>query len=206
MLIPILADTEEKDIDESMSHKQGIKKFIFPGNGKIKDDLVTMVNAFVLAKQRTNESIELHLTGIKKERLEKIYPGITSVKGVVIHSWLNYDELTELYKKMDFLLIAREKSQMTLANFPSKVPEVMCYGVIPIVSRVGDYTRTFLTDGKDSAIFDGNDELACMGAMLRAASWTREEMIEISRCAYRTVSEKMNLETWGKIIWNRIID
>lgn len=50
---------------------------------------------------------------------------------------MKYGELIGLYQEMHFLLLARGVSQMTLANFPSKVPETMCFGIVPIVSEVG---------------------------------------------------------------------
>lgn len=41
---------------------------------------------------------------------------------------------------MCFMLLARTTSFMTIANFSSKVPEVMSYGIVPIANKVGDYT------------------------------------------------------------------
>lgn len=54
----------------------------------------------------------------------------------IIHDWLGHGELIALYQKMHFLVIARNVCQRTLANFPSKVPEVMSLGIVPVVSDV----------------------------------------------------------------------
>ena len=33
------------------------------------------------------------------------------------------------------MILARDISRMTLANFPSKIPETLSYGIIPIVPK-----------------------------------------------------------------------
>lgn len=90
---------------------------------------------------------------------------------------------------MDFLIIARKVDEMSLANFPSKVPEALCHGVIPIVSRVGDYTKYYLEDGVNSIIFDGYAAEDCLNAINRVLEMSNERIYEL-RCNARFTAEK----------------
>ena len=89
---------------------------------------------------------------------------------------------------------------MTLSNFPSKVPEVMTYGVVPVVSRVGDYTKYYLKDGVNSVVFEGCDANSCAKAIRRAISFSKEEYIEISSKARECVEKKFDYHNWTKKI------
>ena len=202
--LPILADAESFDIDTILQKKEGKKKYIFPANGKIKDKLSDMINAFLIACN--HENAELHLTGISPDKVISLCPNVKENidSNIFIHGWMSYSSLLELYDCMDFLLLARDIDQMTLANFPSKVPEVMCHGVIPIVSRVGDYTSYFLTDNFDSIVFDGCSCDTCVEAILRSIELSRTDMSIMARNAYVTVLEKLNLKTWGNSVLRAI--
>ena len=156
LLLPILADPYEYPQQQKVD--DGIYRIVFPSNGFVKDALKQMLDGISLLSDEELSKIEIHFTGIGLKKLkENADDKFLSMIGkqVIVHSWLEYSELVDLYQKMDFLLLAREDSQMTRANFPSKVPEVMCYGVIPIVSKVGDYTDLYLKNGANSIVFEG---------------------------------------------------
>ena len=82
--------------------------------------------------------------GCSEEALNKL-SGV-----LVFHGRLEYAELLELYQNMDYLFLAREKNIITESNFPSKVPEMLVYGVIPVCSDVGDYTKLYLRTGENA--------------------------------------------------------
>ena len=156
LLLPILADPFEYPQQSKID--DGVYRIVFPSNGFVKDALQQMLHGISLLSDEELKKIEIHFTGIGLNRLkENADEKFISMIGrqVIVHSWLEYSDLVDLYQKMDFLLLAREDNQMTQANFPSKVPEVMCYGVIPIVSKVGDYTDLYLKDGVNSIVFEG---------------------------------------------------
>ena len=197
-IVPIMADTLEYN-NTHYEHTDLIK-IIYPANGMIKDNLEDMLKALCHLPKEVREKIEFHITGIRKESINK-----TTLDEVndslndrfIVHNWLDYNELIELYKKSDFLLLARKISKMTLANFPSKVPEVMTYGVIPIVSRVGDYTKYYLTDGIDSIIFDGFSSNKCCEAIIRAARLSTDERKKMSDNARKCVESKFEYRKWA---------
>ena len=140
---------------------------------------------------------------LRKRKLKNIWSPheYDSLKDMlIVHKWMHYEELIELYQSMHFLVLAREENQMTLANFPSKVPEVMCYGVVPIVSRVGDYTKYYLEDNVNSLIFDGCTIDLCLEKIRKALSMTEGEIADLSLKARECAENKFDYRNWvGKI-------
>lgn len=202
LCLPIMADTKEFEYKKKVRSDKK-RRIIFPANGAIKDSIISMLKSFTLLTEQELDKLEFHITGINKsyiyENLEaKELDRIEDI--IVLHKWMDYEELISLYQKMDFLLLARETNQMTLANFPSKVPEVMGYGVVPIVSRVGDYTKYYLTDGRDSIIFDGYNEHACINAIRRALSLSDEQLDNMELFSRKCAEEKFDYRVWKEKI------
>ncbi|WP_308638438.1 glycosyltransferase [Paenibacillus silvisoli] len=200
MCLPIMADVREHAVGTKSFDKI---KFIFPGNGMMKDAIEVILKSFSRLASDDKRRVELHLCGVKEEQIKAILTSqeYESLKDVlVIHKWMNYKELVSLYQAMHFLMLAREENQMTLANFPSKVPEVMCYGVIPIVSRVGDYTKYYLEDNVNSLIFDGCDIDLCLKKINQALSMTQREIAALSVRSRECAEKKFDYRNWvGKI-------
>lgn len=95
---------------------------------------------------------------------------------------------------------------MTLANFPSKVPEVMNMGIVPIVSDVGDYTKYYLEDGKNSIFIFGSGEQACYEAVQKALKLFPKQFKELSKNARRCVEERFDYHVWAPVIREMIED
>lgn len=57
---------------------------------------------------------------------------------------------------MYFMLLTRTTSFMTIANFSSRVSEVMSYGVLPIANKVMDL-HNFIKNGVNSMFIDGDN-------------------------------------------------
>ena len=95
---------------------------------------------------------------------------------------------------------------MTEANFPSKVPEIMCYGVIPVASRVGDYTRFYLKDGVDSIIMDGCSPEDIHAAISRCLALSPESLLDLSRNARLAAEKTFWYKNWTKKIGTFLAD
>lgn len=206
LLLPIMADPYEYSLKQKKS--DGIHRIVFPSNGFVKDALKDMLNGISSFTEEELRKVEIHFTGIGLDKLkanadEKFISLIG--KQVIVHSWLEYSELVELYQQMDYLLLAREDNQMTRANFPSKVPEVMCYGIIPIVSKVGDYTDIYLKDGKNSIIFEGCSAQACLEALRRAINMSQTEKENLSQGARKCAENDFFYQKWEKRISDFIV-
>lgn len=196
-ILPILADTNS--IVANHSNRYGKLKYVFPASGQVKDELKNMLEGFCKAQDAIGSDFELHITGLTESEVINFYPEIRNKIGstVFCHGWIDYKDLKKLYDQMDFLIIARKENRMTLANFPSKVPEVMCHGVIPVVSRVGDYTSLLLEDRKNSFVFDGYDARACTEIIKKTAQYDRSQLQLISKNAIETVRNKLDPSIWG---------
>lgn len=202
LVLPIMADVNEYDYTESAAKKNKIK-LIFPAHGGMKDSMASMLAGIGGCAKEIREHLEFHITNYSMEKVEHDLAEISNheiVENVkellVVHKWLDYDELVNLYREMDYLLLAREVNQMTLANFPSKVPEAMTHGVVPVVSRVGDYTDLFLKDGYNSIVFDGCTPEICIKAITRAVLLQPKEVNEMRIAARKTAEEIFDYHNW----------
>ncbi len=185
--------------------KEAIIWFIYPGM-KVTgyEDLPElMIGAVDEVKKEIGAEIELHITGMRKESISKWATGknITIPADVVIyHDWLEYSDLIKLYSKADFLLLARQNNEITRANFPSKVPELMSFGVIPVCSDVGDYTKYYLEDGVNSIIFQPDSYEDCKAAVRRACLLSDEQYSNMRRSARQLVEDKFYYGNWAQQI------
>lgn len=199
-VLPIMTDTGEFPY---RGHDFETKiRLIFPANGMMKDSMKNMLEGLGKCPKEIRERLEFHITNYGEDKIAQDLAGCDAeiaknLESIVFtHKWLEYDELVDLYKKMDFLLLARETNQLTLANFPSKVPESMTHGVIPIASRVGDYTNIYLKDGINSIIFDGCSAEDCIVAIKRAASLSETELTQMHNNARMTAENEFNYHNW----------
>lgn len=194
-IIPPLTEVRGETAKEQLPYK-----FILPANGKMKDNLASMVCAFLNLSDQELSRVELHLCGISEEKLRSVLnkqEWKRLEKIVIIHKWMKYDELEKLYKEMHYLLLARDICQMNLANFPSKVPETMAYGIVPIASRVGDYTELYLRDGENSFIIEGSKVEQVTEAIHKAISASYDEYKNMSKAARRCVYKCFDYRTFS---------
>ena len=193
--VPILADIkypfEKKE--------KAITKFIFPANGMMKDSLHLMLSAFISLPKEFLAKTEFHITGVSEKYINQYADSSVRKelgKHIIVHGWLTYKELEKLYREVHYLLLIREINQMTLANFPSKVPEVMGYGVVPVVSRVGDYTAVFLENNYDSIFIETLDKTHIMSILEDAILKSESEYLQLSQNSYESVKDKLDYKKW----------
>ncbi len=198
-ILPVIEDPDEYERKEKSF--DGRIKIVYPANGMMKDALSDMLKAIALLSDDARERVEFHFCGVKESKViktvgEEEYRRIGEC--ITLHGWMSYDELIALYRACHFLLLAREVKQLTKANFPGKVPEVMMHGVVPIVSVVGDYTKLYLKDGVNSLQMEGCDAQVIGEALERALRLTREEYQSLSDRAYETVCTELSCKVWAE--------
>ena len=205
LVVPALVDTDDmiakRDMDDEYVH------LIYPGAASDKDSFPCMIKAIWSIGIEKRRKLKFHLTGsMTCEKLLAILGEDEAIMNdikdnLVFHGWLEYDDLMRLYGKIDFLLIAREKNIVTLSNFPSKVPEMMSYGVIPVCSAVGDYTTLYLRDGIDSIQFKEDSVSSCAEAICKAMEVKNSfKFIEMQKSARETAVKKLDYRNWGEKI------
>ena len=72
----------------------------------------------------------------------------------------------------------------------------MTYGIIPVVSEVGDYTRIYLKDNENSLVFKGSSVAVCIEAIVRATSLDNEEVRRLEKAARETAVNKFDYHNW----------
>lgn len=205
IVVPALVDTD--DMRAKRKNDEKYIHFIYPGSASDKDSFPCMIAAFKKLELEKRKKVKFHLTGsMTYEKLIKILgdsgEDLKDLKNnLVFHGWLKYDDLMDLYGKSDFLLIARARNIVTLSNFPSKVPEMMSYGVVPVCSNVGDYTERYLRDGVDSIQFEEDSINSCKEAICRAIEIKNSsKFVKMQRAARKTAVESFDYRNWGEKI------
>lgn len=200
-VFPVIVDANSIPFDSSKKAKEEIVHLIYPGNPLYKDDIAVMLKGLAKLTKDERAGVKFHLTGVKEEKLraylgeeQNLFDELKEV--VVFHGWMEYDELIELYQTVDFLYMSRPDNLVTRANFPSKLPELMAYGIVPIGNRIGDY-HSYLTDGEDSVLFDKNTPEECAKAVRRALSLRKEERQAMCQNARNAVLEKFDYPKWA---------
>ena len=94
---------------------------------------------------------------------------------------------------------------MTQSNFPSKIPECMCYGIVPIMSNVGDAPKYYLKNQVNSIVFDGCTVSSCKQAIYSALSveWSKYKLL--SESARRTAEKQFDYRQWSEKVSGMIM-
>lgn len=199
-VFPIMIDsTEHADyvVGREIRHKIHL---IYPGNPQTKDDFRTMIKGIAGLSAEFQKRMVFHVTGAKQETLLSLLEDDRDLllkleHCVKIHGWMEYEELVQLYKECDFLYMSRPDNRVTQANFPSKMPELMAYGIIPMGTKVGDYIN-YLHDGVDSIHIEENTPEACTAALTRAIEmeWNALETMRVN--AQVAARENFDYRRW----------
>lgn len=197
-VIPIMADTGEYATKQK--EFRGKYNVIFPANGMMKDSLREMLDAVAELDDLLSSRMEFHICGVGKSdvmRLLQEHATDSLLDRIHLHDWMEYDELVLLYQSMHYMLLARPVNLMTESNFPSKVPEVMTHGVVPIASDVGDYTKYYLRDGENSIVFQGCDKECCKKALIRALQTPYADYLQLSANARLCAEKSFDFHNWS---------
>lgn len=176
-----LIDVNDINIENLSGKKNSEKrKFIYTGGAENKDAIAEMIYAIDSLCEDDKKKIELHLTGVSYKTIQKllkksifIFNNLVNQKIIILHDWMEYDKLMELYCEMDYLLLARMSKISTESNFPSKLPESMLCGVVPVCSNVGDYVEIIQNE---AIIFEGYKKENIKNAIVKALSFDNQEL------------------------------
>ena len=203
MVLPCLTDCDNLTIrcDLSVREKE-YYDFIYPGAATNKDSLEGMLKGLLLLNEDEQRKVRFHFTTLKPNKLIEAAncseEALNKLSGVLVfHGRLEYAELLELYQNIDYLFLAREKNIITESNFPSKVPEMLVYGVIPVCSDVGDYTKLYLENDVNAIIFEGAAPEECSQAYRRAINIDKEKKSRMKINARHTAETKLDYHVWG---------
>lgn len=198
-IIPPLTDISEV----SFAPKNGQKKtfdLIYPGIPYTKDDIEVMLHSILLLPLECRKKVCFHSTGISEKSLRQFLGKrqwlLDELQDVFhVHGFMPFAELELLYKNVDFLLLARYDNLVDRANFPSKLPELMARGIIPIGNRIGDY-YTYLDDGFNAFLYDKISPVECSKAILRAVLTPLQQLSAMKDAARECARSKFDYRGW----------
>ena len=191
-----------KDISPDKNTTTDLVQFIYSGADIQKDAITNMLLAMKELSDEERSRLVFHITSLSPDKARNLLGEQASIldlfrESLQIHGWMEYNDLVNLYHSVDFLLLARETNQFTQSNFPSKVPEMMNYGIIPVCSRVGDYTDKYLCHMRDSVIFDGASPKDCADAIRIALSISDDERGKMRNHAMDTAKKSFDYTAWS---------
>ena len=169
LIVPPL--TESKMHKKEAGRERNVIQLIYPGNPITKENIKVMLEALGTLGNEERQQLIFNITGITEPRLRQ-YLGqdqnvLDKVRDMVIfHGFMEYSALTDLYENVDYLFFSRYDNLVNKANFPSKIPELMAKGIVPIGNKVGDY-YLYLNDGINAILFDKDDVADCACALKR---------------------------------------
>lgn len=201
MLMPPLTDVAAVEIKEKQN--KDYLDFLYTGNFVRKDDMKTMLEALALMDEDRRSKIRFHITRFGEKQLIEA-AGISDhtwniiSRNIYLHGSMNYQELIKLMEEVDFLPVSRKSNRTTISNFPSKIPEAMCYGIIPIMTKVGDCPNIFLSDGSDSILFEESTPKCCARAFERAVDLLPGDRFSMSQQARHTAETRFDYSVYSQ--------
>lgn len=203
--LPIMANTAEYSYNKPLTSIQNIS-FVYPGlkvTG-LEDDFISMFHALNVLSEEEKKKITVHITGVNKEKISKMIDEeiLNRLEDVLVfHGFIEYSELVKIYINSDFLILPRKINNITKANFPSKIPETMAFGIIPICTNVGDYTELYLNE-KNSIIMSGTGITSCVNGLRKAITMLPHERIAMRNNAIKLVEDVFDYRNWVDNIYS----
>ncbi|MBQ7290378.1 MAG: glycosyltransferase [Clostridia bacterium] len=200
-VFPVFIDTDSQFINSDFLDEKYVH-LVYPGKPQTKDNIATMIKAMLLLPREELDRCVFHITGTTESAICEALGNERDLldalgEHIIFHGWMEYDELVDLYQKMDFLYMCRFNNEVSQANFPSKLPELMAWGIAPICNKVGDYYR-YLEDGKNAFIFDNDSVDDCVSALKRALKLSEEEKMIMKRNARQCAIDHFDYRSWQK--------
>lgn len=195
ILIPSLYDAHLGDGYPPPSASDTIN-LIYSGNPGTKENITSMFKGLIEVPVASRERFKFHFTGVTRREISKLLGSefhlLDMLQGIVIfHAWMAYQDLLKLYAEMHFLYFVREPTVANLANFPTKLPELMTFGVVPLTTRIGDYGK-YLIDGVNAIVINDCDHLTCRDALNRVLSLTPSQCLQLRSGAKECVRENFD--------------
>ena len=129
----------------------------YSGKGKDEDGLLTIIEALNLLLMR-GYNVELRISGpLSDENIRNQLTYLSNQMHVELQSrifcdgWLSRAEYIKFIEHADCFVLPRPESQITRANFPTRLPEFLSFGIPIIIGSAGDVGK-FLKDRYDAIL------------------------------------------------------
>ena len=107
-----------------------------------------MFQAILQLNSNERSRLKLNFTGVKKNEIMR-YCEINDINfdnvkdNLYFYPWLTQSELHSVYVGSHFQFFLRKNNPSNVSNYPMKLIEMLSFGIVPILSDVGDYGELF---------------------------------------------------------------
>src|SRR5271157_1548221 len=197
--VPILADVEESNLIKQGNYREN-KDIIFAGSPYYDSTIAFILKAMNIVWKKYPDC-KLKITGgqltnpaTKKLEYEIFKLGITN--NVNILGYLRRQELLELYKSSQALLIPLFNDVRSKARFPTKLGEYLLSCRPVVTTKVGEVAR-YLFD-EDNAYLSEPDSPELFGNAIIRVLDNQNKASSIGRNGSLTAQKVFNYKNWSK--------
>lgn len=136
------------------------------------------------------EPFQFDLYGLSKAQYLHVVPRHSNLLKknsdiVFFHGYIDHEEALETVRKADYSVLYRERNQMTMAGFSSKLVESISCGTPVILSDTSDYAQ-YLKDGKMCYFIDINNSDNAKATLIKALNVGRKEITAMKKACYES--------------------
>lgn len=175
-----------------------IRKFIYCGNPRSKDNLKDILLAFCDLNDDLLRRTEVNIFGVKKDWLYKQNIKKELVDKILTFTGFNgsrpYDEVIKNYESSDFSLLLRpSKERYAMAGFPTKISESLEFGIPPITNFTSDLSL-YLKDSENCVEVKGDSAEDFRNALEKSFFIENKDLLLMKENAKKTAVEKLDIK------------
>lgn len=158
LLLPILSNVEERYVDYCNYKSNTVFKIGFTGSIHIeKENLVTVFKSLKDIVEK-GYKVELNFYGIvyEENKLKNIIEKFELGSVVNYHGIISHDNVLEILKSQDLLILPRAKNRQNDYGFSTKLAEYLISGIPVLLTDVSD-NLYYLTRNVDCIVADYDD-------------------------------------------------
>ena len=157
--IPVIMDV--LSINPTLTCINNKNIYVYAGGPGKKDNLKTIIDAFLMLSDAERELIEFHIIGVNRNQLidlcgvdEKALDKLNNI--LFIHGRLPQKDALAFVNKASYTILIRDETlRYSKAGFPTKVVESLSCGT-PVICNLSSDLNEYLVDSVNSIIVDGH--------------------------------------------------
>lgn len=169
-----------------------------------KEGISDLIASMKLLKQF---QIELHLMGlVRNEYMLKIYSYLKDEQidqKVFYHGNLSQDNMINMLKSFDLLVLVRPDSIQARYGFSTKLGDYLSTGVPVLISTAGD-GKIFIKDGINGFIVTDTSPMAVANKIKEIVTLEYKKMEDIGLKGYHTCNDKFYYKNYSKQLYHFI--
>ena len=193
--IPVIMDIQNITPPQHSKVQSSKIKIVYAGSIGRKDHIRELIEAIGQLTEIERERIEFCVMGITKEQYERQFGNLKdgfAGQSVLFMGRVSRDTVLEQLGSADFSFLLRPtEERYAKAGFPTKVVEGLASGV-PILCNYSSDLELYLKDGENSIIIEGWSADACVEALKKVLSYSREELDRMRVQARITAEENFD--------------